>query len=109
MFSIMPDVLWHVKHNITSAGHFMQRHVKLPTVRKKKPASAITLQEHMRWIAAKGGKARGEKLSPKRKSAISRKAGKVGGAARAASMTPERRAEIARKAAAARWKKRGME
>jgi general stress protein YciG len=77
------------------------------TVRKrKKPASEITLQEHMESIASRGGKARAEKLSPKRKSAIARKGGKAGGAARAASLTPEKRAEIARKAAKARWGKR---
>jgi hypothetical protein len=59
----------------------------------------------MESIAAKGGQARAAKLSPKRKSAIGRKAGKVGGAARAAALTPDERSRIAKKAAAARWKK----
>lgn len=77
-----------------------------PRVKKKKSADSITLQEHMESIAARGGQARAEKLSPKRKSAIGRKAGKVGGAARAAALTDERRSEIAKKAAAARWGKK---
>lgn len=71
------------------------------------PADQITLQEHMESISASGGKARAAKLSPKRKTAIGRKGGKLGGAARAASLTPEQRSEIAKKAAAARWGKKG--
>ena len=73
--------------------------------KKRKSADSITLQEHLESIAAQGGKARAEKLSPKRKSAIGRKAGKIGGKARAEALTKEQRSEIARKAAAARWKK----
>lgn len=72
----------------------------------KKNAGQITLQEHMEAIASAGGKARADRLSAKRKSAIGRKAGKVGGKARAEALTKEQRAEIARKAAAARWGKK---
>ena len=70
---------------------------------RKKDASQITLQEHLESIASAGGKARGEKLSAKRKKAIGRKGGKVGGKARAASLTGGQRSEIAKKAAEARW------
>jgi len=59
------------------------------------------MQDHLESIAAAGGKARAEKLSPKRRAAISKKGGKVGGKARAAALTPEQRSAIARKAAAA--------
>ena len=71
--------------------------------RKKRAADTITLQEHMKSIAGKGGEARAKKLSAARKSAIAKKGGRVGGKARAAALTAEQRAEIARKAAAARW------
>jgi general stress protein YciG len=73
--------------------------------KKKKRAAEMTVLEHMQSIAAQGGKARAERLSPKRKSAIARKGGKIGGKARAEALTKEQRSEIARKAAAARWKK----
>ena len=73
---------------------------------KKRSAGSITLQEHMESIASAGGHARAEKLSPARKSAIGKKAGKAGGKARAASLTKAARAEIAKKAAAARWGKK---
>jgi hypothetical protein len=69
-------------------------------------AKEITLREHLAAIASKGGKARSEKLSVKRKSAIGKKAGKVGGKARAAALTPARRSAIAKKAAAKRWGKK---
>lgn len=81
----------------------MPRHVKLETVAKE-----ITLREHLESIASKGGQARAEKLSAKRKQAIGRKGGKIGGKARAASLTPEQRSESARKAAAKRWEKKGQ-
>jgi hypothetical protein len=68
-------------------------------------AKEITLREHLESIAAKGGQARGEKLSLKRKQAIGRKGGKIGGKARAKKLTAAQRQEIARKAAAARWGK----
>jgi hypothetical protein len=76
-------------------------------MKKKRSADSITLQEHMESIAAAGGRARAAKLSPARKSAIGKKAGKAGGAARAASLTKAERSEIAKHAAAARWKDKG--
>ena len=69
-------------------------------------AKEITLREHLAAIASKGGKARAEKLSVKRKQAIAKKASKAGGKARAAALTPAQRKEIAKKAAAARWAKK---
>jgi hypothetical protein len=69
-------------------------------------AREITLREHLAAIASKGGKARAEKLSVKRKQAIAKKASKLGGKARAAALTPAQRKEIAQKAAAARWGKK---
>ena len=69
-------------------------------------AEEITLREHLAAIASKGGKARAEKLSVKRKQAIAKKASTLGGKARAAALTPARRKEIAKKAAAARWGKK---
>jgi hypothetical protein len=69
-------------------------------------AKEITLREHLTAIASKGGKARAEKLSVKRKQAIAKKASKLGGKARAAALTPARRKEIAKKAAAKRWEKK---
>jgi hypothetical protein len=69
-------------------------------------AKEITLREHLAAIASKGGKARAEKLSVKRKQAIAKKAATLGGKARAAALTPARRKEIARKAAAKRWEKK---
>jgi general stress protein YciG len=68
-------------------------------------AKEITLREHLASIASKGGKARAEKLSVKRKQAIAKKAAKAGGNARAAALTPAKRKEIAQKAAAKRWAK----
>jgi hypothetical protein len=73
---------------------------------ERKLGNTITLQEHMKSIAGKGGEARVKKLSAARKSAIAKKGGRVGGKARAAALTAEKRAEIARKAAAARWGKK---
>ena len=69
-------------------------------------AKEITLREHLAAIASKGGKARAEKLSVKRKQAIAKKASKLGGKARAEALTPEKRKEIARKAAAKRWEEK---
>lgn len=68
-------------------------------------AKEITLREHLASIASKGGTARGEKLSAKRKQAIAKKGGKAGGQARAAALSPARRKQIAQKAAAKRWGK----
>lgn len=76
------------------------------SMKKKRSADAITLQEHMESIASAGGKARAKKLSVARKSAIGKKAGKVGGPARAASLTKAERSEIAKRAAAVRWRKK---
>ena len=73
--------------------------------RKRKDARSITLQEHLESIAAKGGRARAEKLTPERQSEIGKNAGLVGGKARARALTREQRQEIGRKAAAARWGK----
>jgi hypothetical protein len=69
-------------------------------------AKEITLREHLASIASKGGRARAEKLSDKRKQAIAKKASKLGGKARAAALSPAKRKEIAKKAAAARWGKK---
>jgi hypothetical protein len=66
----------------------------------------ITLREHLASIASKGGKARAEKLSVKRRQAIAKKASKLGGKARAAGLTPAERKAIAQKAAATRWGKK---
>ena len=83
-----------------------------PRIRQWKPKQRrkirpdLTLVEHLEAIASSGGKARGKKLSLKRKQAIGRKGGKIGGKARAATLKPEQRQEIARKAAAARWGKK---
>lgn len=68
----------------------------------------ITLQEHLQGIAAKGGEARAEKLSPKRRQAIARKGGNAGGKARAAALSSAERSEIAKRAATARWGKKAQ-
>lgn len=67
----------------------------------KKKNHEVTLREHVTRIGSLGGKARAEKLTAKRKSAIGAKGGRVGGKAAAAAMTPEERSERARKAALA--------
>jgi hypothetical protein len=69
-------------------------------------AKEITLREHLASIASKGGKARAEQLSVKRKQAIAKKGGKSGGKARADALTAAQRKEIAQKAAAKRWAKK---
>jgi hypothetical protein len=71
-------------------------------------AKEITLREHLESIASKGGQARAEKLSAKRKQAIAQKGGKAGGKARAEKLSAEERQEIARKAAAKRWGKKSV-
>ena len=107
MYISMPNIQRHVKHKTEGlCAFFCGGMLSYRSVRQaKKRADQITLQEHMEAIASAGGKARAERLSPKRKSAIGRKAGKAGGRARAQALTKEQRREIARKAAAARWKK----
>jgi len=70
-------------------------------------SEGITLAEHLARIRGLGGKARAERLSPKRRSAIARQGGLSGGKARAEQLTPERRREIAQAAARARWEKSG--
>jgi general stress protein YciG len=70
---------------------------------KKAP---VTLEEHNRRIAPKGGKARAASLTDAERQEIARKGGTVGGKARAAKLTKEQRSAIARKAAAARWAKK---
>ena len=87
--------------------NFWDGMLSFTVMKKKRSADSITLQEHMESIAAAGGRARAAKLSPARKSAIGKKAGKAGGAARAASLTKAERSEIAKRAAAARWKDKG--
>ena len=46
-------------------------------------------------------------LTKREREDLASKGGRVGGKARAEKLTPKRRAEIARAAAAARWKKKG--
>ncbi len=98
----MHNIPWHVKHNHV---HFMPWHDKLRLVPGKR-TKPITLQEHLKSIAAKGGRARAEKLSAEEQSEIGRKAGEIGGRARSKKLTARKRSEIAKKAAAARWAKK---
>lgn len=63
------------------------------------------VDKYIRKIAAKGGKARAEKLTAEQQSEIGRKAGRIGGKARLEKLSAEKRTEIARKAAQARWSK----
>lgn len=70
--------------------------------RKKSMAETITLADHLRSIAGKGGKARWAQLSEDEKQDLR----SAGGAARAKALTKKQRAEIARKAAEARWGKK---
>lgn len=70
---------------------------------KKKPmAETITLADHLRSIAEKGGKARWAQFSEEEKKTLQA----AGGKARAKALTKKQRAEIARKAAEARWGKK---
>ena len=72
-------------------------------VKRKKSAEEMTLAEHLRSIAAKGGKARMESMTEEQRSGMARKGGLAGGEARMAALTAEQRSEIAKKAARARW------
>jgi hypothetical protein len=74
--------------------------------KRKKSAEEMTLAEHLRSIAVKGGKARMESMTDDQKRRMGRKGGLAGGNARSDALTPGQRSEIARKAAAARWEKR---
>jgi len=62
----------------------------------KKNAAAVALN-----------KLRNRKLSAEKRSEIAQKGGLVGGVARAAALSPKKRSAIAKKAAAARWAKEG--
>lgn len=66
----------------------------------------MTLAEHLRSIAAKGGKARMASMTDEQRSRWAQKGGFAGGEARKDALTPERRSEIARKAAKKRWAKK---
>jgi hypothetical protein len=75
-------------------------------VKRRKSAEEMTLAEHLRSIAAKGGKARMESMTEEQRRLMARKGGVAGGEARKDALTIEQRSEIARKAATARWAKR---
>jgi hypothetical protein len=72
---------------------------------KKSMAETITLADHLRSIAGKGGKARAKVLTAEEMQEIASKGGKIGGKARAKSLTKKRRIDIAKAAAKARWAK----
>jgi hypothetical protein len=69
---------------------------------RKKDAETVTLADHLRSIASKGGKARAALMTTEDRVA----AGKLGGDARNANLSAERRSEIARAAGVARWGKK---
>lgn len=73
--------------------------------RRKKYAEEVTLADHLRGIASKGGKAQAESMTPEERSEWARKGGQAGGAARAAALTAAKRKAIASAAAKARWAK----
>jgi hypothetical protein len=99
----MLDMQLHVNRK---SHTFLQLHVKLLRVKRKKKASEMTVLEHMQSIAALGGRARAAKLSAEAQSAIGRKAGLVGGRARAQKLGAAKRRAIAQKAAKTRWGKK---
>jgi hypothetical protein len=70
--------------------------------RGKRDAESVTLADHLRSIASKGGKARAESMTTEDMQA----AGKAGGKARAANLTAAQRKKAARRAAVARWGKK---
>jgi hypothetical protein len=74
---------------------------------RKKMAEHITLADHLRSIAAKGGKARAAALSSEERKTIAAKGAAAGGKARAKSLTAAQRKKIAKAAATARWAKQG--
>jgi hypothetical protein len=75
--------------------------------KKKSMAESITLADHLRSIAGKGGKARAKSLTAEEMQEIAAKGGAVGGAARAKALTKKQRSDIAKNAAKARWGKKG--
>lgn len=74
--------------------------------KKKSMAESITLADHLRSIAGKGGKARAKALTTEEIQAIAAKAAPLGGIARAKALTKKQRSEIASNAAKARWGKK---
>jgi hypothetical protein len=72
---------------------------------RKKMAESITLADHLRSIAAKGGDARAASLSQEERQTIAMKGASAGGKARAKSLTAAQRKKIAKVAAKARWGK----
>ena len=72
----------------------------------RKPKQPITLEEHLKRIAKRGGEARMEQLSESDRQELAAKAGKRGGKARAKALSSEERSRIARKAALEMWRKR---
>jgi hypothetical protein len=77
---------------------------------RKKTAEKITLADHLRSIAAKGGEARASSLTAEERRDIAAKGATAGGKARAKKLTAAQRKKIAKAAAKARWaaKKNGI-
>jgi hypothetical protein len=73
---------------------------------RKRMAESITLADHLRSIAAKGGDARAASLSPEERQSIAMKGAAAGGKARAKALTKKQRSDIAKAAAKARWAKK---
>ena len=69
-------------------------------------AETITLADHLRSIAGKGGDARAAALTAGERQSIAAKGGSVGGKARAKALTKKQRSDIAKAAAKARWAKK---
>jgi hypothetical protein len=72
---------------------------------RKRNAETITLADHLRSIASKGGAARAAALTPKERRDISALGASAGGKARAAKLSPAQLKKIASNAAKARWKR----
>jgi hypothetical protein len=73
--------------------------------KKKSRAETVTLADHLRSIASKGGEARMADMSEAEKHELGRKGGLTGGKARAAKLSAAQRKKIASAAARARWAK----
>jgi hypothetical protein len=74
--------------------------------KKKSMAETITLADHLRSIAGKGGEARALALTAKQRQKIAAKAAPLGGIARADKLTAKQRSDIAKAGAKARWGKK---
>lgn len=74
--------------------------------KKKSMAETITLADHLRSIAGKGGRARAKALTAEQRQEIAANAAPLGGAARAKKLTKKQRSDIAKAAAKARWRKK---